>query len=69
MCNLNDFIKDNSAFLLTLIGLLGSCCTASLVFLLKSRCTKIKCCGFICERDVIPPAELNEVTITRQHEI
>ena len=27
--------------------------TGCLVYMLKSRCTKIKCCGVECERDVI----------------
>ncbi len=65
MCNFNEFVKENSAFILTFTGILGSCCTGVLVFLLRSRCTKIACCGFSCERNVIPASQLTNVTIER----
>ena len=63
MCDFNQFVKENSAFILTFTGILGSCCTGVLVFLLRSRCTKIACCGFSCERNVIPASQLTNVTI------
>ena len=65
MCDFNQFVKENSAFILTFTGILGSCCTGVLVFLLRSRCTKISCCGFSCERNVIPASQLTNVTIDR----
>ena len=48
-----DFIQRNGAWLLSVIGLLTTCLSGCLVYMLKSRCTKIKCCGFECERDVV----------------
>ena len=38
MCDLTEFVSTNSAFILTFTGILGSCCTATLVYVLKSRC-------------------------------
>jgi hypothetical protein len=45
---------------------IGSVCIISLLhFILKSRCRNISLCGgFIrCDRDVIPPHELNNVVV------
>ena len=49
-----DFVKENSDFLIIVIGAVGACCGGCLAFILKSRCTTIRCCGIIIERDVIP---------------
>ena len=68
MCNFTEFVSTNSAFILTFTGLLGSCCTATLVYILKSRCTAIKCCGFSCERQPIPAAELQNVAIAQRND-
>lgn len=64
MCDFNEIISTNGAFILTFTGLLGSCCTATLVYVLKSRCTSIKCCGFSCERQPLTATELQSVAIT-----
>lgn len=48
-----DWVERNGAWLLSLVGLLSSCGAGLLVYALKSRCTKIRCCGVECERDVI----------------
>jgi hypothetical protein len=46
--------------LITIIGLVGSGLSALLIYFLKSRCSKIRCCGCMeCEREV-----LSEVTAT-----
>jgi len=50
-----DFIQRNSTFLLSVLGVLSTCFAAMLSYALKSRCTTISCCGFRCERDVLPP--------------
>ena len=63
MCDATEFVSTNSAFILTFTGILGSCCTATLVYILKSRCTAIKCCGFSCERQPLTNTELRNVTI------
>ena len=63
MCNLNDFVKDNSAFLLTYTGIIGSCCTGILIYMLKSRCTRIRCGCISLERQPVSDTQINEVTL------
>ena len=41
------------------VGFVGGILTCAL----KSRCSRIKCCCVECERDVLPPADLNTATI------
>ena len=46
-------------FLITITtGILGAL-SGLCVCMLKSRCTKIKCCGFEVDRDVIPARDVN----------
>lgn len=46
-------------FLITITtGVLGAL-SGLCVCMLKSRCTKIKCCGFEVDRDVIPARDLS----------
>ena len=53
----SEYTQRNSGFLITVLGLLGTCVAGIAVYFLKSRCTRIACCGMSCERDVVP-AEL-----------
>ena len=48
-----DFVEKNGAWLLTVIGLVTAAIGAVLTYFLKSRCKKIKCCGIVCDRDVV----------------
>ena len=48
-----SFIEKNSAFLLTVLGMVGGVVASMLTFCVKSRCTTIKCWGMECVRDVI----------------
>ncbi len=48
-----DFVERNGAWILSVMALVGSCCTAVLVYFLKSRCVSIRCCGMECIRDVL----------------
>lgn len=48
-----DFIERNGTWILSMVGVVGACASGILVYMLKSRCTKIKCCGVECDRDVI----------------
>lgn len=54
------------AFSLTELGVFVASCIGSLGGLLfaisKSRCTKISCCCFSCDRDVPPIIESTELT-------
>ena len=54
----------NGTFILSLLTLVGGGGMACLKYFLKSRCTSIKCCCMECQRDVIPPDNLNEVSLS-----
>ena len=58
---MTSFIKENSEFLLIVIGAFGAICGGCFTFILKSRCTRISCCGAVIDRDVLP-ANLVNVT-------
>ena len=53
----------NASFLVVLLGMFGACGAGVLSFILKSRCRTITCCCIKCERDVIPPNELNNIEV------
>ena len=55
-CDTYEFISNNSAFVLTLIGLLGAGLSGIAMCVLKSRCSTIKCCCVSCERQVLSHA-------------
>ncbi len=55
-----DFLQKHNGFLLTLVGLVGTGAGVLLAYCLKSRCTKISCCGLKCERK---PIELNPADV------
>ena len=61
-----DFIERNGTWLLSMIGVIGACAAGLCVYMIKSRCTKIKCCGSECERDVLAldPAEIETRTVS-----
>ena len=53
----------NGTLILSLFAGFSTLCVGCLACILKSRCTKIKCCGFEVERDVIPVKDLNSVKL------
>lgn len=53
----------SEGFLLTVFGMFIGCFSGALACILKSRCTRISCCGVSIERNVIPPNELRNVTV------
>ena len=53
MCDFSEFVTQNSGFLLTVLGLLGSCFAGFGVCILRSRCVSIKMCGCAIERAVL----------------
>lgn len=60
-CTLSQFVSENDGFILTFMGLLGSCCAAAGFTLIRSRCTTISICGCLsCQRSV-----LSEAAVTR----
>jgi hypothetical protein len=52
-CPQPDFIERNGAWLLTVVGVVVGCFGGLLSYFLKSRCSKIKCCGLQLERQVV----------------
>jgi hypothetical protein len=61
--NFYDFITANSAFVLTLVSLMGAGGSALGLCILKSRCTHYMCCyGCIsCERKVLSETTILEL--------
>jgi len=59
----------SETFLIGCIGLIGGMCGGFLTFLLRSRCSKIKCCCIECERVVSDspqePIEVRAVSLNR----
>ena len=53
----------DDTFLLALVGMLGGGGVYLLTFCLKSRCRVINCFCMKCERDPIPSAELNNISV------
>ena len=60
--NFADFVSANSAFILTLFGMIGGCGAGIGVYALKSRCTKINMCCFSCERTPLSEDAVVELT-------
>ena len=48
-----DFLTKHSGFLLTIVASASAMLGMLISYLLKSRCTNIKCLGLACQRDVI----------------
>lgn len=60
-----DFVERNGAFLLTAAGIFSGCGGAIIWYLLRSRCTKISCCGASCEREPLSVVEMEAVNNLR----
>ncbi len=61
----NSFPISDSTFLLSTFGIIATCFSGFLAFILKSRCTRISCCGLVIDRDVIPPDQINQLDRSR----
>lgn len=68
-----DFVERNGAWLLSVFGVIAACMSGMLAYFLKSRCSRIKCCGFECERDVLDlervPDDQLQVELTRRNSL
>lgn len=64
-----DFVEKNGTWLLTVFGIGTGLIGSVLAYMLKSRCSKIKCCGLECDRTVMDPkdypAEPTEISTER----
>ena len=60
-CPEDDWLQKHSGFVITMVGVLGGGLGVLLSYFLKSRCTKIKCCGLSCDREPITltPAQID----------
>ena len=63
--NLPDWF--NGIFIINLITIVGGGCGYLLIFILKSRCTRIETCCLSCDRDVLPPNSNVSLTQTRNN--
>ena len=54
-----DFIERNGAWLLSVLGVIGTCTGYVLVYFLKSRCSYIRFCGVECHRDTLDMGSSN----------
>ena len=43
----------SEGLIITVLAMFGGCLAGAAACILKSRCTRIKCCGCECDRDVI----------------
>lgn len=59
---MSDLIVSEG-FMIAIFGGFSALIAGVLSCALKSRCTRIKCCGVECERNVIPASELNNVHV------
>ena len=48
-----DWLEKHNGFVLTLVASLSACFGVIFSYFLKSRCSKIKCCGLECIRTPI----------------
>ena len=52
---MSEFLQNNSSFLMYCLTMIGACGSATLVYMLKSRCTSVRCGCVACEREPLPP--------------
>ena len=57
----------NGIFIINLITIVGGGCSYLLIFILKSRCTRIQTCCFSCDREPIPANTNVSLTQTRNN--
>lgn len=59
-----DFIERNGAWVLSMVGVVGTCCSGMLIYMIKSRCTRIKFGCLECERAVLDLSAVDVQTRT-----
>lgn len=58
----------NGTFILTAMGLLGAGSGYLLSFMLKSRCTNVRCCCISCDRVPLTAEEMRTASIETPHD-
>ena len=59
-CDQPDFLTKHESFVLTITATLSAALGVVFSYFLKSRCTKIRFCGFACDRT---PVDLEAVDL------
>ena len=62
-CDEPDFLQKHESFVLTITATLSATLGVILSYFLKSRCTKIRFCGFACDRTPLDLSEVEEVAV------
>jgi len=57
------FIEVNGTWVITFTGILSACISGTLVYFLRSRCTRIQCGCVSCERQPLSEDNLNNVNL------
>jgi len=57
------FIEVNGTWLLSFVAMLSACISGTLVYFLRSRCTRIQCGCVTCERQPLSEDNLNNVNL------
>ena len=65
-CPEDTWLQSHESFVLTLTASLSALLGMILSYCLKSRCTKIKFCGFSCDR---VPVSLKDLNVIRSSEV
>ena len=61
--SLQSFVRENSNFLLSSFAMIGFCISGFFIFILKSRCSVVKCGCIHCERKVISEENINDIVL------
>ena len=69
MSDKNEFPINDSTFLLSSFGILATCISGFLAFVLKSRSREISCLGIRCVRDVLPPDVIGQLEQGRRDRV
>lgn len=59
----SKFVELNSGFIITFFGMFGACVSGTLVYFLRSRCTRIKCGCIECVRQPISEENMNNISL------
>ena len=56
-----SFLEKHEGWTITMVGFVGTGLGVLLSFFLRSRCTKIRCCGLSCDRTPLTADELSAI--------
>lgn len=57
------FVELNSGFIITFFGMIGACVSGTLVYFLRSRCTRVKCFCLECIRQPISEENMSRASL------